>query len=324
MSWRPAASLATLRLRAELLAETRAFFADRNVLEVDTPALSVAATTEPAIASFVTDYNGPGGERRLYLHSSPELAMKRLLAAGSGSIYQLAKVFRNGEAGVRHNPEFTLLEWYRVGFDHHQLMAEVDDLVRRLLGDRLLLRRTEKLSYRALFDRYLGFDPLAASGPELAARAATCGLPAPPGLDPERPQPWLNLLLTHVIEPQLPAGPLFVYDYPADQAALAKLRRTPGEPPLAERFELYLCGVELANGFNELTDAEEQRRRFAAENARREAEGLTAVPVDQRFLAALDNVPPTAGVALGVDRLVQLAAGANAIAEVIAFPFDRA
>ena len=324
--WRPAADWETLRLRADLLAQTRAFFAVRGVLEVETPTLSAAAITDPHLHSFATFYSGPGSRygQNLYLHTSPEFPMKRLLAAGSGSIYQMAKVFRDGEAGRRHNPEFTLLEWYRLGFDHHRLMDEVAELVTELLSSRLLLAATERLSYRELFQRHLKLDPHRINAVELARCAECCGLSIPPGMPTDAIDPWLDLLLTHVIEPHLGAGRLsFVYDYPASQAALARLLLS--DPPVGERFELYLNGLELANGFHELGDAAEQRRRFEAENAARQAHGLPIMPIDEYLLGALaEGLPECAGVALGFDRLVMLAAGKASIQEVIAFPIDRA
>ena len=325
-TWRPSADWAALRLRAELLARSRAFFAARGVLEVETPMLSAAAVTEPNLASFSTVYAGPGLRygQTLYLHTSPEFPMKRLLAAGSGCIYQIARVFRDGEAGRRHNPEFTLLEWYRVGFDHHRLMDEVAELVTQLVGSRVALAEPERLSYQELFQRHLDLNPHQARVADLAACAEARGVPIPPGMPADDADPWLDLLLTHCIEPGLGQGRLtFVYDYPASQAALARLR--PGDPPVGERFELYLNGIELANGFHELGDAGEQRRRFEAENAARRALGLPVMPMDENLLAALAaGLPDCAGVALGFDRLAMLAAGKTALAEVWAFPFDRA
>ena len=325
-TWQPGADWAILRLRAELLARIRTFFAARGVLEVETPILSAAAVTEPNLASFGTVYSGPGPRhgRMLYLHTSPEFPMKRLLAAGSGCIYQIARVFRDGEAGRRHNPEFTLLEWYRVGFDHHRLMDEVAELVTELLAGRLPLAEPKRLSYRELFQRHLDLDPHRARATELATRAEARGVPIPPGMPMDRTDPWLDLLLTHCIEPRLEPGRLtFVYDYPASQAALARLR--PGDPPVGERFELYLNGIELANGFHELGDVAEQRRRFEVENAARRALGLPLMPVDEHLLAALAaGLPDCAGVALGFDRLAMLAAGKESLAEVLAFPFDHA
>lgn len=324
--WRPSADLSVLRLRAELLAQIRAFFAARGVLEVETPALSAAAITDPHLASFKTCYSGPGSQhgRPLYLHTSPEFAMKRLLAAGSGCIYQIARVFRDGEAGSRHNPEFTLLEWYRVGFDHHRLMDEVAELVGMLLAGRLALAEPERLSYRQIFQHHLNLDPHRATVADLAACAETRNISIPTGMPPDDPDPWLDLLLTHCVEPRLGSGRLtFVHDYPASQAALARLR--PDDPPVGERFELYINGIELANGFHELGDAVEQRHRFAQENAARRAAGLPVMPVDEHLLAALEfGLPDCAGVALGFDRLVMLATRKTSLAEVLAFPLDRA
>jgi lysyl-tRNA synthetase class 2 len=296
------------------------------VLEVETPALSAAAVTDPHLASFAVRYTGPGPRhgQPLYLHTSPEFPMKRLLAAGSGCIYQIARVFRDGEAGRRHNPEFTLLEWYRVGFDHHRLMDEVTELVTELLAERLALAEPERFSYRKLFQHHLNLDPHRASMAELADCAEKHSVPIPPEMPADDADPWLDLLLTHWIEPRLESGRLtFVYDYPASQAALARLR--PGDPPVGERFELYVGGVELANGFHELGDAAEQRRRFELGNAARQARELPLMPVDENLLAALAaGLPACAGVALGFDRLVMLAAGKASLAEVMAFPVGRA
>ena len=324
--WRPSADLSVLRLRAELLAQIRAFFAACGVLEVETPALSAAAITDPHLASFKTCYSGPGSQhgRPLYLHTSPEFAMKRLLAAGSGCIYQIARVFRDGEAGSRHNPEFTLLEWYRVGFDHHRLMDEVAELVGMLLAGRLALAEPERLSYRQIFQHHLNLDPHRATVADLAACAETRNISIPTGMPLDDPDPWLDLLLTHCVEPRLGSGRLtFVHDYPASQAALARLR--PDDPPVGERFELYINGIELANGFHELGDTVEQRHHFAQDNAARRAAGLPVMPVDEHLLAALEfGLPDCAGVALGFDRLVMLATRKTSLAEVLAFPLDRA
>jgi lysyl-tRNA synthetase class 2 len=321
VDWRPSALPASLVIRARLLQRIRAFFQAREVLEVETPLLSRAAVTDPHIESFVVQ--GPRGDRSRYLHTSPEFAMKRLLAAGSGSIYQVCKVFREGEAGRQHNPEFSMLEWYRLGFNHLQLMTEVDDLLRVLLDGYLPLTDTLRLTYREAFQRNAGIDPLMASIPELQATVRQRGIDVT-GLDQHDKDPWLDLLMTHVVEPALPrGGPVFIYDYPASQAALARIRQE--SPPVAERFELYLAGMELANGFHELTDAVEQRQRFTVELASREASRLACVPVDERFLAALESgLPACAGVALGIDRLVMLAAGVKSISEVIAFDDEHA
>ncbi len=315
--WRPGAAIEALRARAAILARIRAFFAARGVLEVETPVLAAATVTEPQLQSFETRYTGPGGARRLYLQTSPEYAMKRLLAAGSGPIWQLARVFRDGEAGRLHNPEFTLLEWYRPGFDHHALMDEVEALVAELLG---LPAGFERIPYAELFRRSLDLDPFHAELRELQACARQRGIDAPP-LDSR--DGWLDLLLTHLIEPGLGvARPVFVHDYPPSQAALARVR--PAEPLVAERFELYIDGIELANGYHELGDAAEQRARFARDREYRRAAGLPDVPADERLLAALAHgLPSCAGVALGLDRLVMLAVGARSLDEVLAFSLDR-
>ena len=313
--WRPAASAAALARRADLLAAVRGFFARRGVLEVETPLLASHGVTDPAIEPLVV----PGGaslSAPRYLQSSPEYAMKRLLAAGSGPIYQLGKAFRDGEAGRRHNPEFTLLEWYRPGFDHHALMAEVADLLEHCLG------RTgwRKVSYGDLFRAHLGLDPHSADAEALAAIAR--GELDAGELELDR-DGWLDLLLSHRIEPAL-EGLVCVHAYPASQAALARIDAS-GPVPVAERFEFYVDGVELANGYHELVDPAEQARRFAADNDRRRQQGLAERAPDPRLLAALEaGLPACSGVALGFDRLVMLATGAGSLDEVLAFPWRRA
>jgi lysyl-tRNA synthetase class 2 len=325
--WRPSAALEVLKLRARMLERIRAFFSARGVLEVETPVLSGAATPDPGLLSLTTTYTGPGAPagRRLYLNTSPEFPMKRLLAAGSGSIYQVCKVFRDGESGRRHNPEFTMLEWYRVGFDHHRLMDEVAELVSVSLSDRLPLAEPERLTYREAFERLVGLDPHAATVAEFAraAEAHDVRLPGQHANEPDHAM-WRDLLLTHVIEPKLGRGrPTFLFDFPATQASLARI--VPGEPPVAARFELFIQGIELANGFHELADSDEQRTRFERQLHARQTTGLPAVPLDEHLLAALAaGLPDSAGVALGFDRLVMLAAGARSIAEVMAFPLERA
>ena len=329
-TWRPAATLETLRLRARLLAAIRDFFAARGVLEVDTPVLSRAASTDLQLHSFTTHYTGPEAPdgAPLFLHTSPEFPMKRLLAAGSGPIYQIGKVFRNDECGRWHNPEFTLLEWYRTDFDHHALMDEVEALVTSLLDSGLKATASERVSYRALFLRHAGIDPHSASAADLRECARAHGVGDVPGLTLDEHDAWLDLLLTHIVTPRMePQRLYFVYDYPASQAALARIRPpSPGHSyALAERFELFINGIELANGFHELGDSAEQRHRFERDNARRQAQGLPPMPLDEYLLAALAHgLPPCAGVALGIDRLLMIATAANNISEVIAFPFERA
>lgn len=322
--WQPTASLEVLRLRARLLARVRRFFAVRAVLEVETPTLSAAATPAPHLDSFSVAYHGPAGPAsgQLYLHTSPEFPMKRLLAAGSGSIYQLCRVFRDGEAGAHHNPEFSLLEWYRVGFNLTQLIAEVEMLVRSVLCGVRELPVAEHHTYRGLFIRYAGLDGLIATGAELRACLLQQGHQPPGGVADAEIDVWRDLVLTHIIEPQL-SGLVFVTEYPASQAALARI--VPTNPAVAERFECYLDGVELANGFHELADVTEQRQRFEQENATRTAIGRPTMPLDETMLAALTaGLPDCCGVALGFDRLLMQALNVEHIKDILAFGIDRA
>jgi lysyl-tRNA synthetase class 2 len=292
-------------------------------LEVETPLLSQAGVTDLHIPSFTT-LPGQAGESPRYLATSPEFAMKRLLAAGSGPIYQVCKAFRQGEQGRLHNPEFTLLEWYRPGFDHHRLMEDVAALITALATGFRPLGEMEKLSYGESFQRYLGIDPHNAQGGQLKACAQAQGLAPVVGLTDDDRDGWLDLLMSHCIQPQLGRGRLtFLYDYPASQAALAQVN--PGPPPVAARFEVFVDGVELANGFHELQDASEQRARFHAECVRREQANMEPVVVDERLLSALAaGLPDCAGVALGLDRLQLVLTGVASLQQVLAFPFDRA
>jgi len=320
--WRPTAPLENLRRRAELLTATRDFFARRGVLEVETPLLAHAPVPDLHLDSFEVT---TGLGESLWLQTSPEYAMKRLLAASSGPIFQLSKAFRQGEAGRRHNPEFTLLEWYRPGFDHHALMDEMDAYLAAALPE---IEPAERRTYTEAFEDAVGLDPHEATVGDLAAAGRAEALDAPDDLDRDG---WLHLLLAQVVEPQLgrvdgdALRPTYLYDFPASQAALARIRTDPGRPPVAERFEVFVEGVELANGFHELTDAGEQRQRFEHELEARRAAGKSQVPLDERFLAALGaGLPDCAGVALGFDRLTMLAVGSDEITEVIAFPTARA
>lgn len=316
-NWRPTASLETLRLRARLLARIRDFFSARDVLEVETPTLCQAAVTDPQLASFVLPT--PGGDR--YLQTSPEFAMKRLLAAGCGDIYQIAKVFRAGEAGRYHNPEFSLLEWYRLGFDQHALMDEAEALLRHALDGLRAITPVRRLTYRDAFMEYADVDVVIASEADCKAKMAERGIRAHADLDRRA---WLELIMSHVVTPECSRGGFtFIYDYPADQAALARLR--PGAPPVASRFELLGYGVELANGFHELADPKEQRARFECELASRREAGAPTAPMDERLLAALAHgLPDCAGVAMGLDRLVMLAAGVDHSAQAMAFSWGTA
>ena len=327
--WRPSAGVEALRLRARVYALVRGFFAERCVLEVETPVLSEAGNTEPNIDSFTTRFSGhrDAGSPERWLRTSPEYPLKRLLAAGIGDCYELGRVFRNGEAGGRHNPEFTLLEWYRVGWDHGRLAEETIELVQQALA--LVGRRAEVVSlrYRELFLQVAGVDPFTASDLELQAPLAGVGIDGD-GLGRDD---WLDLLMTHRIQPHFPADRItVVHDWPASQCALAKIRwPDPAEAgsdfPVAERFELYLGRFELANGYHELTDASEQRARFQRDDAVRARRGAPRPPLDGRLLDALQSgMPDCAGVALGVERLLMAMAGTDRIADVLAFDFSRA
>lgn len=354
--WRPVASLPAIQARAQMLTRIRAFFADAGVMEVETPLLSWCGATDPALESFslsadagsspsclspptaasasvpapcasslpFTSPSPKQAARRLYLQTSPEFHMKRLLAQGTGPIYQISRVFRAGERGRLHHPEFTLLEWYRPGWDPQRLMEEVAGLVRLVLQRPTLA--AERLAYRDLFSDLLGLDPFRAEVPALRDAAMRLAVPDAGRLELDR-DGWLDLLLVHQLEPRLGKGRLsFLCDYPPSQAALARIRPAKGdEPAVAERFELYFEGIELANGFHELIDADEQARRFADDLSERRRLGQPEVPPDQRLVAALKaGMPATSGVALGLDRLLMLGLGAHHIDGVLTFPIERA
>lgn len=320
--WSPSATHAALRLRAQLYALMRCHFAEQGVIEVETPVLSAAGNTEPNIASFSLSFSGrvDGGPRTRWLRTSPEHALKRLLASGFGDCYELGRVFRDGEAGVRHNPEFTLLEWYRVGWDHHRLAQETVQLVQQALA---LCGRTAEVNectYAELYRQALGVDAFADSEQRLQQALGEVQID-PDGLSRDD---WLDLLMTHRIQPAFPADRItVVHDFPAAQCALARIRHD--VHPVAERFELYLGPLELANGYHELVDADEQTRRFHYDLQRRMARDLPQPPVDDRFLQALQaGLPACAGVALGVDRLLMAMLGTDRIADVLAFDWLRA
>ncbi|MEH6635502.1 MAG: EF-P lysine aminoacylase EpmA [Halioglobus sp.] len=312
MNWQPSADLGSIRARAALLSQLRQFFTERDILEVETPLLCITGITDPAIEPLMVE-RGVSSVQSRYLQTSPEYAMKRLLAAYGEPIFQIAKAFRDGEAGARHNPEFTLLEWYRPGFDHHQLMAEVAELVCYCMGQRVVHTR----SYRELFLEFLAIDPFTASIDELEAVAREHLDPGTLSGDRDL---WLDLLLSHLIEPQLAMlGMCFVYDYPASQAALSRLARV-DDVLVGHRFELYVDGMELANGYFELLGVDEQRRRFEQDNLRRREYGQAERPLDELLLAAMEHgLPSCSGVALGVDRLLMLVTDATDIRDVLAF-----
>lgn len=323
--WRPTASIETLRERARLIARVRGFFAEREVLEVETPVLGHGGSTDVYLASLSALATTPAGRERLWMQTSPEFHMKRLLAAGSGPIFQLARSFRDGEVGRRHNIEFSMLEWYRPGFSLEALIDEAVALIRHVHPGGLegvsegVSRAAKRRRYRELFRDALSIDPFTSELAELRQLAAEKGV-----LDMASAarDECLDLLMGLVIEPTLGRDGLdVVVDYPASQAALARRHRdTEDGQWVASRFELYLDGVELANGYDELTDASEQAARFNEDNAARRELKLPEVDVDQRLVAALEHgLPEGSGVALGLDRLIQLALNKKSVAEVMAF-----
>ena len=322
VDWQPTATRERLAQRARLLSTAREFLNRRGLLEVETPLAVIAAVTDVHLASAEVRFGHDETPR--YLHTSPEYAMKRLLAAGSGDIWQLCKVFRADERSAVHNPEFTMLEWYRVGFDMPALIDEVAELVQALLEVSCApARAPQRLTYREAFLEHVGVDPLAADRPALEAAAAPAAVSEATLRSLNRDE-LLDLLMAVRVGPQLGRGTLtFVTHYPASQAALARL--DPADPRVAHRFELYADGVELANGFHELADSAEQRRRFEADQRERQRRGLVAPALDERLLAALSRgLPDCAGVALGFDRVAMLATGAAHIDEILSFPYDRA
>ena len=321
MAWQPSAELKQLQQRAKIMSQIREFFATRGLLEVDTPVMSHYGVSDPHIDSIAVDFipHGVQKDKQLWptmcLMSSPEYAMKRLLAAGSGSIYQIAKAFRNGEVGRRHNPEFTLLEWYRLNFDLTQLMQEVACLIDSLLINESL--DWHFWSYQQAFEEILSINPLTASNDDLSAKAlAHLEVQMPLSVPRDT---WLDLLMSHCVEPKLPKA-CFIFDYPPSQAALARVVTDEWGSKVARRFEVYVKGIELANGYQELTDAQEQARRFGLDNSSRVAMGKPPMASDVRLIAALQaGLPECSGVAMGIERLLMLVSGETDIAKVMAF-----
>jgi lysyl-tRNA synthetase class 2 len=320
-AWHPSATHETLRLRARVNTLIRDFFVARNVIEVETPVLSRAGNTDANIASFSLEFSGrtDGAARTRWLRTSPEYPLKRLLASGFGDCYELGRVFRDGEAGGRHNPEFTMLEWYRIGWDHRTLALEAAALVNSALELVGREARLTEISYRDLYRSRLGIDPMSTGDDDLRAALGDV-IVDPEGLTRDD---WLDLLMTHRLQPGFdPDQLLAIHDYPASQCALARIRH--GDPPVAERFELYLGPLELANGYHELADAVEQRARFDRDLHLRAERGDCQVPRDEYLLQALAaGFPQCAGVALGVDRLLMALLGTDRIADVLAFDFSR-
>jgi len=311
--WQPVAARAMLEKRASMLQQIREFMLARSILEVETPVLDRYANTDPNIESLKTrlQLTGADGIQEFYLHTSPEFAMKRLLAAGSGPVYQITKVFRDAESGRLHHPEFTMLEWYRPGFDHHALMAEIEELLQSFQ-----LQGCERQSYGQVFEQYSGLNPHVANDKDLQDQARALGF------DPANNSRsiLLDLLFSHKVIPNLARNtPVFIYEYPACQAALARLNES--TPAVAERFELFINGIEIANGYNELTDNSEQYSRFCQDNKNRVDCGKNELPMDENLLAAIKHgLPACAGVALGLDRLLMVLTGSKHIGDVLAFP----
>ena len=322
-TWQPNISINNLKKRAQIIAKIRAFFASKDVIEVETPALSQATVTDLHLQSFSTKFFGTNAAMQnseLHLQTSPEFAMKRLLCAGSGCIYQISKAFRNEEAGRFHNPEFTMLEWYRVDFDHFQLMNELSELLIHILD----CEKAEQVTYQQLFIKYVGVDPLACSLDELKNSIKVHQLNADWVLNEDNFDTLLQYLFSELVESKIgKERPCLVYNFPASQASLAQI--SIDDKRVAQRFELYFKGMELANGFNELRDASEQKLRFKAENQLRTNSGKDSKAIDANFIAALEHgLPKCAGVALGVDRLIMIALNQTHIENVISFSVNRA
>jgi len=318
--WQPNANMQMLQKRAQLLRNIREFFWQRDVLEVDTQALSLTSISDPYIEVLTTKAKCLGEEKTYYLQTSPEFAMKRLLASGSGCIYQLSKVFRQEEASKRHGVEFTLLEWYRVGLDDRQLMAEIEEfLVSVSLNPELVC---DYKSYQDAFLTYANLDPFEAELSELQALAHKC---TEYGLEETDRDALLDLIFNALIEPKIGQDrPCFIHSYPASQAALAKLKFGFDGIETAKRFELYWKGMELANGYHELTDAQEQAKRFDMDNEQRKAQGKPVRALDTNLLAALESgLPNCAGVAIGFDRLLMVLSQTDDIEKVMPFAKQR-
>jgi len=315
--WQPAASFEVLKRRSRLLSQIREFMVSHNILEVDTPILSHAGNTDPNLHSmkFQVQSSSTSVADTVYLNTSPEFAMKRLLADGSGSIYQISRVFRDQELGKLHQPEFSMLEWYHVGFDHHALMDKLNDLL-EIFG----LSQASRVSYSEIFTRHVGINPHTSLNEALLVEAKSHGFES----DGSNRSVLLDFLFNRLVAPHCGAStPEFIYDYPVSQAALSRIRHD--TPPVAERFELFIVGVEIANGFHELIDASEQRQRFDADNEHRRLLGISEIPVDENLIAALAHgLPNCAGVAVGIERLLMAVLGYDHIDEIVSFTYNQA
>ncbi|MCF9000291.1 EF-P lysine aminoacylase EpmA [Acinetobacter nectaris] len=322
LSYAPTCDMKALHARAKMYAQIRQFFNEREVLEVETPILSAAGVTDVHLASVIANRNLGGRLNTHYLQTSPEFAMKRLLASGSGAIYQICKVFRDDEHGKKHNSEFTMLEWYRPNFSLKDLMHETADLLQVCLSDRFSEIRPLILSYKHAFQDRLDLNPLQATVKELKEATKRVGIHIDLGEDRLA---YMDLLFSHMVEPSLGFDtPVFLTDFPPEMASLAKTRIDEDGEEVAARFEVYIEGLELANAYDELVDANVLRSRFVEDNQAREKQGLSAMPLDEHLLAALPNMPACSGIALGIDRLLMVAQHKFKLSDVITFPADIA
>lgn len=316
----PATIVAITKLRSKVIQQVRQFFYDRNVLEVETPTLSQASIPDPNIYSLTTDIQFGPDSKTYFLQTSPEFHMKRLLASGCGSIFQICKAFRNSEAGSNHNPEFTILEWYQLNYGIEELMTETSDLLTHLMQT----QPASKISYQAIFKQFLNIDPLNIDMKTLREFAIALDAEQYSALDFSHKDDWLNVLFANHIEPHLGTEqPTMIYHYPASQSALARINSI--DSRIAERFEVFYKGVELGNGFNELTDPDEQLRRFESNNIERCIRNLPTIPIDFNFIRALKKgLPMCSGIAMGLDRIMMLITNKRHINEILAFPFEKA
>jgi len=323
-NWRPTCSIEMMRLRAQLLADIRQFFSSRTVLEVETPVLSHSSGTDPQLDFFKTDYCSSPLVQTLFLQTSPEFAMKRLIAAGSGSIYQIAKAFRNGESGRFHNPEFTLLEWYRVGFTLPQLMDEITELMAVLFSGQSALSAAQRFSYQDIFERHTGLNPLEFSYKSYCDYVQNSHMPEAMDICGYDHSLWLDFIFTHHVQPYLGENSVcMVYGYPACQSSLARINERNSQ--ISDRVEVFIKGIELGNGYYELTDAKEQGKRFDGEQAIRQQRNRPVSVKDMHLIEALEaGLPECSGMAIGLDRLLMLLTNSSTIEDVLNFPISRA
>jgi elongation factor P--(R)-beta-lysine ligase len=322
--WLPTCSMPVLRLRAQILADIRRFFSAKDVLEVETPILSFSSVTDPQLDFFTTEYCSPPIQQTLFLQTSPEFAMKRLLAAGSGSIYQICKAFRNGESGRFHNPEFTMLEWYRVGFTLSQLMDEISELMAVLFDGHKTLNPTQRVGYQEIFQHYTGLNPLEFSYQDYCAYARDKHMPEAVSICEYDHALWLDFIFSHNIQPHLGENSVcMVYGYPACQSSLARINKFNSQ--ITDRVEVFINGIELGNGYYELTDAKEQSSRFDVEIALRQQKKRPGTVKNLHLIGALESgLPDCSGMAIGLDRLLMLLANRVSIDDVLNFPLHRA